>query len=180
MKKSLAVSVTCTAIFWLTQGYKRRTLKLCVLTRWDFISASASPHCADAVPTIVTYENKLCWQKYRHICSTTKTTFRNQCVNVCIRKRWKTKVRQFAVCHTFLHIEVFMLLHVTTEAVATRSPLSIVQSSVVGIYLKSWYYPLCWITSFEDSVSHNNLHHSTRNCFCSNQSAEFGGMQTAC
>ena len=24
---------------------KGRTFKLCVLTRWDFISASAAPHC---------------------------------------------------------------------------------------------------------------------------------------
>ncbi len=35
-KKSLAVSVACMAIYWPTPGFKRRTFKLCVLTRWDF------------------------------------------------------------------------------------------------------------------------------------------------
>ena len=45
-KKSLAVSVACMAIYWPTPGFKGRTFKLCVLTRWDFnFSASAAPHC---------------------------------------------------------------------------------------------------------------------------------------
>ena len=35
-KKSLAVSVACMAIYWPTPGFKGRTFKLCVLTRWDF------------------------------------------------------------------------------------------------------------------------------------------------
>ena len=35
-KKSLAISVACMAIYWLTPGFKGRTFKLCVLTRWDF------------------------------------------------------------------------------------------------------------------------------------------------
>ena len=35
-KKSLAVSVACLAIYWPTPGFKGRTFKLCVLTRWDF------------------------------------------------------------------------------------------------------------------------------------------------
>ena len=33
------------AIYWPTPGLKGRTFKLCVLTRWDLISASAAPHC---------------------------------------------------------------------------------------------------------------------------------------
>ena len=41
----LAVSVTCMAIYWPSPGFKGRTFKLCVLTRWDLISASAAPHC---------------------------------------------------------------------------------------------------------------------------------------
>ena len=35
-KKSLAASVVSMAIYWPTQGFKGRTSKLCVLTRWDF------------------------------------------------------------------------------------------------------------------------------------------------
>ena len=35
-KKSLAVSIACMAIYWPTSGFKGRTFKLCVLTRWDF------------------------------------------------------------------------------------------------------------------------------------------------
>ena len=35
-KKSLVVSVACMTIYWPTPGYKGRTLKICVLTRWDF------------------------------------------------------------------------------------------------------------------------------------------------
>ena len=35
-KKSLAVSVACMAIYWPTPGFKGRTFKLWVLTRWDF------------------------------------------------------------------------------------------------------------------------------------------------
>ena len=36
MKNSLAVSVACMAIYWPIPGFKGRTFKLCVLTRWDF------------------------------------------------------------------------------------------------------------------------------------------------
>ena len=36
MKKSLAVSVACMAIYWPTPGFNGRTFKLCVLSRWDF------------------------------------------------------------------------------------------------------------------------------------------------
>ena len=35
------------AIHLPTPGSKGRTFKLCVLTRWDLISASAAPHCGD-------------------------------------------------------------------------------------------------------------------------------------
>ena len=35
-KNSLAVSVACIAIYWPIPGFKGRTFKLCVLTRWDF------------------------------------------------------------------------------------------------------------------------------------------------
>ena len=35
-EKSLAVSVACMVIYWPTPGFKGRTFKLCVLTRWDF------------------------------------------------------------------------------------------------------------------------------------------------
>ena len=34
-KKFLTVSVACMAIYWPTQGFKRRTFKLRVLNRWD-------------------------------------------------------------------------------------------------------------------------------------------------
>ena len=34
--KSFTVSVACMAIYWLTQGFKERTFKLCVFNRWDF------------------------------------------------------------------------------------------------------------------------------------------------
>ena len=37
-KKFLAVSVACMAIYWPTPGFKGRTFKLCVLTRWNFNS----------------------------------------------------------------------------------------------------------------------------------------------
>ena len=33
------------AIYWPTPGYKGRTFKLCVLTRWDFNFCIAAPHC---------------------------------------------------------------------------------------------------------------------------------------
>ena len=42
-EKSLTVSVACMAIFWPTPGFKGKTFKLSVLTRWDLISASAVP-----------------------------------------------------------------------------------------------------------------------------------------
>ena len=35
-ERSLAVSVACMAIYWPTPGFKGRTFKLYVLTRWDF------------------------------------------------------------------------------------------------------------------------------------------------
>ena len=35
-KKSLAVCVACIATYWPTPGFKGRTFKLCVLTRWYF------------------------------------------------------------------------------------------------------------------------------------------------
>ena len=35
-KKSLAVCVACMATDWPTPGFKGRTFKLCVVTRWDF------------------------------------------------------------------------------------------------------------------------------------------------
>ena len=35
-KKSLAVSVACMATYWPAPGFKGRTFKLFVLTRWDF------------------------------------------------------------------------------------------------------------------------------------------------
>ena len=35
-KKSLVVSIACIAIYRPTPGFKGRTFKLCVLTRWDF------------------------------------------------------------------------------------------------------------------------------------------------
>ena len=35
-KKSPTVSVACKAIYRPAPGFKGRTLKLCVLTRWDF------------------------------------------------------------------------------------------------------------------------------------------------
>ena len=35
-KNSLAVSVACMATYWPTPGFKERTFKLCVLTRYDF------------------------------------------------------------------------------------------------------------------------------------------------
>ena len=44
-KKSLAISVACMAVCRPTPGFKGRTFRLCVLTRWDFNSASAAPHC---------------------------------------------------------------------------------------------------------------------------------------
>ena len=40
-KKFLAVSIVCMAIYLPTLGFKGRSFKLCVLNRWDFISASA-------------------------------------------------------------------------------------------------------------------------------------------
>ena len=35
-KTSLAVSVACMAVYRPTPGFKGRTFKLCVLTKWDF------------------------------------------------------------------------------------------------------------------------------------------------
>ena len=35
-KNSLAVSVAYMALYWPTPGFKGKTFKLCVLTRWDF------------------------------------------------------------------------------------------------------------------------------------------------
>ena len=32
----MAVSVACKAIYWPTPGFKGRTFRVCVLTRWDF------------------------------------------------------------------------------------------------------------------------------------------------
>ena len=42
-KKSLAVSVASMAIYSPTPGFKGRTFKLCVLTRWDFNICVLSP-----------------------------------------------------------------------------------------------------------------------------------------
>ena len=41
----MAVSVACMAICCPIPGFKGRTFKLCVLNRWDFISAFAAPNC---------------------------------------------------------------------------------------------------------------------------------------
>ena len=41
-KKSLAVSVACMAIYWLTPGCKGRTFQLCVLNRWDYFCIHSS------------------------------------------------------------------------------------------------------------------------------------------
>ena len=46
------------AINWPTPGFKGRTFKLCVLTRWDLISASAAPHCGDKNRGCVKKEKK--------------------------------------------------------------------------------------------------------------------------
>ena len=43
-EKSLAVSVACVAIYWPTPGFKGRTFKLYVLTRWDFNFCVRSSH----------------------------------------------------------------------------------------------------------------------------------------
>ena len=43
-KKSLAVCIACMALYWPTPGFKGRTFKLCILTRWDFnFSIRSSP-----------------------------------------------------------------------------------------------------------------------------------------
>ena len=43
-KKSLAVSLSRMATYLPIPGFKGRMCKLCVLTRWNLISASAAPH----------------------------------------------------------------------------------------------------------------------------------------
>ena len=57
-EKSLTVSVACMAIYWPTPGFKRRTFKLCVLTRWDFNFCVRSPLLRGLV-------FRSCWKVYR-------------------------------------------------------------------------------------------------------------------
>ena len=53
----MAVSVACMAIYWPTLGFKGRTFKLCVLTRWDFNFCVRSSPLRELVFGLRVYSN---------------------------------------------------------------------------------------------------------------------------